>query len=512
MMKWVSEGVGNIKPMKGEGRRSFVALVEVERDDSDDEGGGWVVFDAFALDKVQEQSGRLVDDGDALAAFRAPLKATLQRFPALEVVTGGWVLIVVSAQAHGDALIAEVVLFGDSREGEQAPPQVSITLLESLASEDTVGLTRNSMLMGARRSPSNLISAMLNVPLDFDGPGEGCTYVAVYDVGQGNCNAIINDDEVPLIFFDFGWAPNFHAKSRPPQIPNFAFRDEAVTAPVVLSHWDMDHWCYAIKASAFNPASLTTKHEWKPEALRRFWIARAPQILEHQLGPLSQNFFAALQANKLLPSLSSILLWPDGVERIPFDAGWLEACSTPNPRRSDRNNSGIAMFVHPRWADAAILLTGDADFPSIPTVRRRGSLRLAGMVAPHHGATISTYAIPLPMPGTPSRLVMSVGSENSYGHPKREAIDAYIDRGWILSSTQERVDCYWKGVHHGAHVHGNTVLKFDNLDSDPGWCGWCGAEGNLCTRCSDLPFAVPVPGKKRPRKKRVKTVPLVNDM
>lgn len=274
-------------------------------------------------------------------------------------------------------------------------------------------------------------------------------------------------------------------------------------APVVLSHWDMDHWCYAIKSSTFNPGSLMTRHEWKPEALRRFWITRAPRTEEHKLGPLTMAFYDALRATHLLPGMSSVLLWPESSRRIAFSAGWLEACRHDGTKDvpNDRNNNGLAMFVRPDPKGPAILLTGDADFPCIPSLSRLRKTPLAGDVAPHHGSRISGRHVPRPKKGSPARLVMSVGNLNTYGHPKLEAIQTYHDHGWVSSGTNDRHDCDCDTV---AHQHGNTILKFGK-GPDPA-CGCdCVPNGHMCLHSSTLPVSTPAPGEK-PKKNNVPLV------
>lgn len=483
------------------GRRSFISLVEVERDDSDENNGGWVTFDSFAesalLEFEHSRGNRFRDEhfDFELLTLRVSFRQVMKRQPAIGELNGGWLRILVNSNRTEEMIPAEVVMFGDSSE----PPQVGIASIEVLSLEEKELLLPKAMLHDEPRAQPGFIAGVLDIPLRHVNPLN--LSVAVYDVGQGNCNAIVDCYEHPRIYFDLGWSPNFHAKSRPHQQPDFFACEEHATPPVVLSHWDMDHWCYAIANSAYNPGSLTTKHEWKEEALQRFWIARAPQAEEHKLGPLAQNFYRALERKKLLPGLSSVLLWPDAAKRIYFSAGWLEACSPPIETPENRNNSGIAMFVRPDPKGPAILLTGDADFPCIPSVAGRKKVPLAGLVAPHHGANITLGTVPLPKKGSPSRLVMSVGAGNSYGHPKQDAINEYQKKGWLASRTQDRFDCTRT---QAVHQHGNTLLKLRSSFDDP-QCGChCVEHGSLCLAPSAAALVTPIPGVKKQRKKAKK--------
>ena len=484
-------------------RRSFISLVEIERDDADENNGGWVIFDSFAetaLDYYDHapRSIRFQDESfdHGLLTLRAPFRQVMKRKPEMGELNGGWVRIIVNSQRNEEMIPADVVMFGDNAE----PPQVAIADIEPLSPPEQKLLRPEAMLQDETRAYPGFIAGVLDIPLREVNPTD--LSVAVYDVGQGNCNAIVDHYEHPRIYFDLGWSPNFHAKTRPHLQPDFFACEKKAIPPVVLSHWDLDHWCHAIANSSYNPGSLTTKHEWKKEALERFWIARAPRNEEHKLGPLTQSFYRALKRTELLPGLSAILLWPDDAKRIYFSAGWLEACSPPPGGLSDRNNSGIAMFVRPDPKGPAILLTGDADFPSIPSVACQKKVPLAGLVAPHHGARITENAVPRPQKGSPARLVMSVGTGNSYGHPKQDALNAYQKKGWLASRTQDRFDCTRTTA---LHQHGNTMLKFSSTFNDP-QCGCrCVESGNLCLTPSTAALVAPVAGAKKQSKAAKKT-------
>jgi hypothetical protein len=458
-------------------RRGFTALVEIERDEQDEENPGWVIFDGFRPKQNRRRARHIADFH--LLALRVPFASIAQFFPNIAEMQGHWVNIEVAAQATANSCSAEVVMFGTNAR----------RLLHIIsAAPTTLNKHENSifMLENEPRSAEEFIEHVLDSSLRHS----QSLAVAAYDVGQGNCNAIVDQHEHPRVFFDLGWAPNFHARTRPPRQPAFFSCDDHVFAPVVLSHWDMDHWCYAIARTRFNPANLTTRHTWNQEALNRFWIARAPLPGTKPLGPLAQSFYSALA------STPAMLLWPDDCDRIPFSDGWLEACVPASPDTHDRNNTGIAMFVQPGGEGPAILLTGDADFPSISSLSSSNCPELAGMVAPHHGSYITTTAVPKPMAGSPATLALSVGQNNHYGHPKLDALNAYKLAGWAAAATQNRHTCdrWYPLVHDSYHDHGNILLKFAVLNLDPECRCERVPQGNLCLVPSHAPVVTPVPG------------------
>jgi hypothetical protein len=474
-------------------QRRFIALVEVERDELDEDTGGWVTFDSFAANSPDHWYA----DSQELLTLRAPFRKAAHRFPSLADLNSTWVQMVVQTVPTADSVPAQVVMFGGNLDNR---PVVGIASIEPIPRELSAALTSEARLVSELRVNPGFISGILEIPLRGIDPDH--LAVAVYDVGQGSCSAIVDNHEHPRVYFDLGWAPNFHAPSRPPCVPSHFSCEHHATAPVVLSHWDMDHWCYAIADSYYNPGSLTTRHEWKTEALERFWIARPPEDSKAQLGPLALSFYRALQRTELLPGLGAILLWPEKTKRIDFSGGWLEACRPPSGTPIDRNNSGIAMYVRPSAKVGAVLLTGDADFPCIPSVAGKRKVPLAGLVAPHHGAKVTAAFVPKPKKGSPSRLVMSVGAGNSYGHPKQQAIDAYQENGWRSTMTQSRYNC-WR-VQDVPHQHGNTLLKFSSAVQDP-QCGCsCVEAGNLCLAPSSTSLPSPKPGVKAKIKKAKK--------
>ncbi|EJM89742.1 hypothetical protein PMI33_02019 [Pseudomonas sp. GM67] len=479
-------------------RREFTALVEIERDEQNKENGGWVTFDCFSRKQPRGYSPR--DTELDLLTLRVSFASVAGLFPSIGESEGRWVKIEVASQISENTISADVVMFGDNAE----------PVLLHIASVSPIELSNWEsaifMLAGEVRSPASFIAGVLDVSLRES----GTLAIAAYDVGQGNCNAIVDEHEFPRVFFDLGWAPNFHARTRPSHQPAFFACNHHTAAPVVLSHWDMDHWCYAIARSKYDPVNLTTKHEWNQEALKRFWIARAPEIEQHQIGPLARSFYDALTRKQLMPGISAMLLWPDNCERIRFADGWLEACEPDTRQTRDRNNTGIAMFVRPKGKGPAILMTGDADFPSIPSLATNHRLKLAGMVAPHHGSTITAAAVPKPMRGSPKKLVLSVGDGNSYGHPKQDSIDAYEAAGWdwTVTLTKDRQECsrtYPPYPPKHEHNHGNILLKFSIKAKDPQCLCGCVRAGNLCLIPSAAPTSAAVAGVKKTRRKKAKT-------
>lgn len=446
--------------------RGFYAIIEPG--DESDPDGEWAIVDAIAdsaLHHVIDDSPESPDEWDVLT-LRCQ-RVALQNRRVASNDRSIWHHIQVSTQLSPNDIDAEVVLLGDT---EGAAPKVGTRSIEPVDRDTARALTSWAMLTGQRRSPIGLIAGLLD--LSFEGVGE--IAVAAYDVGQGNCNAIVDVYEHPRLFYDFGWPPNFNAGTRPSWKPDFLSCETHCVAPVVLSHWDMDHWAYAVRSSSFDSTSISSRANWNEAALRRIWIARPPQEVAHQLGPMHMKLFEALKKTHLMPGLAAIQLWPEDTKRIRFQRGWIEACTSTDGSIGDRNNSGLAVFVVNERGHT-ILLPGDADFRSIPTLRRFRAPKLVGLVASHHGGRIDGAHVPRPLRGSSATLVYSVGANNCYGHPKEAAKAAYVSRKWNEHRTSTRIAC----EHPQTHDLGNRLLLFPNARTPRCGCD-CVSNGRLC--------------------------------
>lgn len=439
----------------------------------------WVIVDCATVDSIGDfflRSGLNHGGELEVLTLRCLRKSLWGRFGS-EISEGRyWYMVTVDGTRTDNAVPADVVLFGEDAEEF---PSVGISAIQQIPLAEEELLCARGLLHGQPKTDARLIAALLDHSLKE----AGTIAVGVYDVGQGNCNAIVDQFSHPRLFFDLGWAPSFHAKTRPSVRPNLFVCDAEFPAPVVLSHWDWDHWGFAIKRSVYDRSSLCTRHEFFSSAMHRLWLARAPQAIRHQLTPLHIQFYEALQKESLFSGIPAIQLWPEGLRRLPFSNGWIEACKPAKGRPDDRNNTGLAMWVHPgSISSGVILLPGDADFVSVPSARQNKRIRsgIAGMVAPHHGGRVTEAAIPRPSLEASAKLVFSVGRENSYGHPKESAATAYRAAGWKDARTSSRFACT---ACNGSHTLGNKVflLKPDRVPA----CG-CGrvSEGQLCL--SDL--------------------------
>jgi hypothetical protein len=225
-------------------------------------------------------------------------------------------------------------------------------------------------------------------------------FINVLDVGQGNANALWLQGGGASLYFDFGGGVLGNAKTFPKQFATACFSNQA---PVLLSHWDWDHWSSGARF---------------PQALDSEWIAP-----RQELGPVHRAFAW------LLHSKAHLHLWPKSLPSLSTPHLVVEHCTG-----TDRNNSGLSMAVQrelPGGGTEMVLLPSDADYASIPLC---SGMSFGAVVASHHGGLVSASHIAKPI-GSNRQMVYSVGHGNSYGHPKLHALLDYLTAGWSPNHT-----------------------------------------------------------------------------
>lgn len=122
---------------------------------------------------------------------------------------------------------------------------------------------------GIEESPRPDIEEILNgiAPVDA---------VAIYDVGQGAATALLSHG-VPVLYFDLGGSAIGNWRSFPESLRQFCM---TAKPPVVLSHWDWDHWSSALRDL---------------RSLERPWILPI-QDGSGDLGAVHSRFLAMLRA------------------------------------------------------------------------------------------------------------------------------------------------------------------------------------------------------------------------
>jgi hypothetical protein len=157
-------------------------------------------------------------------------------------------------------------------------------------------------------------------------------YLIGIDVGQGAATGLADANEDIHMYFDLGGGVYRNAPTRPSPL-RFCWW---VDAPIVLSHWDADHWS--------GEAS-------DPQALPRTWIAPRQNMTTTHI----------LFANRILTAGGKLYMWTASppasifVNVVGGHSLELRRCAGP---ANKRNGSGIAAVVEHFETGNQWLLTG----------------------------------------------------------------------------------------------------------------------------------------------------------
>lgn len=288
--------------------------------------------------------------------------------------------------------------------------------------------------------------------------------VAVYDVGQANFCALVDGNEHPVVFFDLGWPLNFNKKSLRLPGPFDPFALERINGdetPVILSHLDWDHWGFAHESgmARYDEEKGYWRSEvfYKNEALNRRWLMRRPRFHRHKLGPSHIHFVLTLSSTILRDGKPALTFWPARQAKLSFESYTVIRCS-PTIRIGTnaaylRNNESLAVIVQLRNESGKVLLSGDADYPSIPAGHLRG---LTGIVAPHHGGAVTDWSIPVP--SRENSMIMSTYSGCYSNVPSRDTEYEACLKGWAIQSTDSRITC-----PNGCCISGNKLIPLSSV-------------------------------------------------
>jgi hypothetical protein len=247
-------------------------------------------------------------------------------------------------------------------------------------------------LDGLQDATQNNIEALLNHKISE----QEDNYLAIYNVGQGACLAVLANSLQPALYFDLGGGCLKNAGTYPVNFqPCFT-----LNPPVVLSHWHMDHWISG------------DRHQ---SAQQLPWI-----VPRQALGPSDMRFAQKLQ------SYGSLIIWPNNLTSLITPFGEIHKL----PNASDRNNSGLVFVakVGPHNDKVHVLCPGDAKYVKfLPQISLPQSL--GGLIATHHGGLYRGDTPP--QASTKSNYIAySYGQGNSYRHPHHQTVNKHQNAGW----------------------------------------------------------------------------------
>lgn len=245
--------------------------------------------------------------------------------------------------------------------------------------------------------------------------------VVVMDVGQGSGNKIRDGHDALLYYFDVGCGALFNARTAPADAAlNYDFTNQE---PIILSHWDFDHWWAGYYKS-------------NQDGRNCHWLAPRQHV-----SPIHQRVAATLGGN--------LHLWPaDPAQTHIPNVNWADSAELNGPDTrlhfkhadgnytNDRNGSGIGLIIE-RWVgynnSRLCYLPGDAPFQGLDlaNLNFRYNPQNHAVVATHHGSATNLAPLHIPAAQTAhATIVYSYGPRNGYHHPRAGAVLDYHARGW----------------------------------------------------------------------------------
>ncbi len=215
--------------------------------------------------------------------------------------------------------------------------------------------------------------------------------VNVVNVGQASCIAMLGLSGGVEAYFDVGWPICGNAKTRPSSL-QFCTTNNP---PVILSHWDMDHWAGA---------------NVDPLLLEVPWVVPT-------LAGLSKS---AAEVARILAQNGNLFVWSDQPNIVRTTSSGI---SIARARGSTRNHSGLVIQVHEAQG-LDVLCPGDCDYRKLPNFSTRPSV----LVVSHHGGYFIGTVPPKAIAN--GWHVVSYGQGNTYNHPHRAAMAGLGGQGW----------------------------------------------------------------------------------
>ncbi|MBN1761280.1 MAG: MBL fold metallo-hydrolase [Chitinispirillaceae bacterium] len=239
----------------------------------------------------------------------------------------------------------------------------------------------------------------------------------VIDVGQGLSQILMQGNRA--ILFDAGtedparcWTAAYRRLGSP--------RLEAV----VISHRDLDH--------AGGLRFLDETVDWSGRLIAGKWEDTA--------------FIRSCCSKWNGPVTVSTIAQDDSIyftDNCSIDCRWPAASAPDSVPVTDETTNDYSLVLSILFRNAGILLTGDIDSTTAKLVTRKyqAALRADIVVVPHHGSASSNCPL-LYGYSRPNVAIISVGEDNTYGHPAPSTTDLLADLGIVCRATDVEGSIY----------------------------------------------------------------------
>jgi competence protein ComEC len=167
-------------------------------------------------------------------------------------------------------------------------------------------------------------------------------------------------------------------------------------------------------------------------------------VLENGLATTTQSFqrtLAAIERNQSRVLRAS--------ERTVTVGAMALAVLPPHPRATTQNLASVGLVAS--YGQFRVLLTGDAETQTVEWwTQRRAVPAVTVAKAGHHGSQNGTTRA-LVEAARPGLVVVSVGRDNSYGHPHAEALTRWAARTRLILQTASEGTVAVRGCRDGSY-------------------------------------------------------------
>jgi beta-lactamase superfamily II metal-dependent hydrolase len=305
-------------------------------------------------------------------------------FTKLKLRKREWFIFEISLEKEQTDYIA----FWDENDGNEAIFVENIIFLDRRKSE-------NRWINSFLNFPSEVTNEDINSVIDkiknkWSKLNSQRHFLAVFNVGQGSCNAICDLEGKPQIYLDFGYGEGVSRENI--RLCN------CENPLIILSHLHRDHWNLIKNDSRF---------------YNNIWIV-----------PIQENTLKSIQVFKRLWDLGKLICTNLEFRIDTQDQQILNIFNCDIENR-DLNHSGKGFTYHIS-SEHKCLIPGDAKYEVINQPKNRDNIN--ALIFTHHGGR--GYKNP-PIAPNDHIGVWNFGIRNRYGHPNPKSISEHQKFGWI---------------------------------------------------------------------------------
>lgn len=156
------------------------------------------------------------------------------------------------------------------------------------------------------------------------------------------------------------------------------------------------------------------------------------------------------------PDLAYLIAQP---RTVALGAASIEVLPMPPPRANDQNNRSVTLVV--RYGRFSTWLSGDSEERQLNFLTGRSAVPpVTVLKAPHHGGHTG-FTPAFLQAARPEAIVISVGENNQYGHPRPQALAAFFSATQHVYRTDQHGTVTILGFPDGEY-------RVDLEDSSPG--------------------------------------------